>query len=131
MGKQTLELMNETFTIHSFSPADAIPDEVYAAPIYFIGKTYDELSIVVPSNVKLNSQESESGWGSLEVLGPLGFSMTGILSKISGVLAESRVSIFAISTFDTDYILVKQEMIPKAIEALRLKGYTVVTQSHE
>jgi len=126
MSKQSLELMKEAFTIHSFDPSEAIPEQVYDAPVYFIAKTYDELSIVCPDFIKLNSNESESGWAALEVLGPLGFSMTGILSNISGVLAQEKISIFAISTFDTDYILIKQEFIDNAINSLQKNGYNVI-----
>ena len=126
MSKQSLELMKEAFTIHSFDPNEAIPKPVYDAPVYFIAKTYDELSIVCPDFIQLNSNESESGWAALEVLGPLGFSMTGILSNISGVLAQEKISIFAISTFDTDYNLIKQEFIDNAINSLQKNGYNVI-----
>ena len=125
MSKQTLELMNETFTIHSFDPSQPIPEAVYNAPVYFIAKTYDELSIVCPDSISLDSNEIETGWAALEVLGPLGFSLTGILSNISGVLAAEKISIFAISTFDTDYVLVKQEAIRLAVSSLRKHGYRV------
>ncbi len=127
MSKQTLELMKETFTIHSFPPAADIPQPIYQAPIYFISKTYDELSVVCPSTIELDSLEHESGWGALEVLGPLGFSLTGILSNISGVLANEKISIFHISTFDTDYILVKQDAMFNAIQALQKAQYNVLT----
>lgn len=131
MSKQTLELMKETFTIHSFPPSNEIPKAVYESPVYFISKTYDELSIVCPADVELDSLEYESGWGALEVLGPLGFSLTGILSNISGVLANEKISIFAISTFDTDYILIKQDMMFNAIQSLRKAEYNVLTPDSE
>jgi hypothetical protein len=127
MSKQSLELMKEAFTIHSFDASEQIPKQVYNAPVYFIAKTYDELSIVCPDYLKLNSNESESGWAALEVLGPLGFSMTGILSNISGILAQEKISIFAISTFDTDYILIKQEFMDNAINSLQKNGYNVIS----
>lgn len=126
MSKQTLELMNETFTIHSFPPATDIPKAIYEAPIFFISKTYDELSVVCPSSIELDSLEYETGWGALEVLGPLGFSLTGILSNISGVLADEKISIFAISTFETDYILVKHDAMSQAIESLQKAQYNVL-----
>jgi len=127
MSKQTLELMKESFTIHSFPPAVEIPQIIYESPIYFISKTYDELSIVCPTSLKLDSLEREEGWGALEVLGPLGFSLTGILSNISGVLANEKISIFAISTFDTDYILIKQDAMFNAIQSLKRAQYNVLT----
>lgn len=126
MAKQTLQLMDEFFNIHSFTPETPVPAEVFSAKVYFIGKTYDELSIVVPSTIQLNSLEIEQNWQALEMLGPLGFSLTGILSNISGVLADQQISIFAISTFDTDYILVKQDNIKRAINVLRANDYLVI-----
>lgn len=131
MSKQTLELMKDTFTIHSFPPAVDVPSKVYEASIYFISKTYDELSIVCPTDIELDSLEQEKNWGALEVLGPLGFSLTGILSNISGVLAVEKISIFAISTFDTDYILIKQDAMFNAIQSLKRANYNVLTpESH-
>lgn len=128
MSKQTLQRLQTAFTIHSFAPEESVPASVFSADIFFIGKTHDELSIVVPDDIELNSLERESGWQALEVLGPLGFSMTGILANISGVLAQQKISIFAISTFDTDYILVKASAMPEAITALKNDGYQVITE---
>ena len=126
MPKQTLKLLEDKFAIHSFAEDEAIPTQVFQAPIFFIGKTYEELSIVCPEALELNSIEREDGWVAYEVMGPLAFSMTGIMSQISGVLADANISIFAISTFDTDYILVKQEMVSKATNSLKKSGYKVV-----
>lgn len=130
MPKQTLQLLNSEFTVHSFPPSAKVPDAVFESNVYFIGKTYDELSIVAESTLQLDSEEMESGWRALEVLGPLGFSLTGILSNISGVLAKADISIFAISTFDTDYILVKAENVNSAMEKLTKDGYTVIEDTH-
>lgn len=127
MPKQTLQVLAETFSVHSFDLEQDIPSEVFSCPIYFISKTYDELSIVCPTSLNLDSIEHEDNWVALEVLGPLGFSLTGILSNISGVLAAANVSIFAISTFDTDYILVKKDSVATAIKELRNNGYKMLT----
>jgi hypothetical protein len=127
MEKQTLKIISQLFSIHSFAPEETVPIRVFNADIYFISKTLDELSIVVPEDITLNSLDSEPGWQALEVLGPLDFTMTGILANISGVLAQQKISIFAISTFDTDYILVKENTMQAAITALRNDGYTVVS----
>ena len=127
MSKLTLKLISENFSIHSLAVNSQIPSEVFKAPIYFIAKTFEEISIVLPSHYQLPSDDVESGWSALEVVGPLDFSLTGILSNISSVLAEEKISIFAISTFDTDYILVKNETVKAAISALRLNHYQVIT----
>lgn len=125
MPKQTLQLLQGEFTVHSFLPEVTVPACVLNSDIYFIGKTLDELSIVCRSTIELDSEEQETGWRSLEVLGPLGFSLTGILSEISGVLAAADISVFVISTFDTDYILVKDSHVDGAIIHLEKAGYKV------
>lgn len=125
MPIQTLAVLQTEFTIHSFTPETQPDASIFTQDIYFIGKTSDELSVVVPSELELNSLDSETGWRCLEVMGPLNFSLTGILSGIAGVLASADISIFAISTFDTDYILVKQDCLSKAVEVLEKNDYKV------
>lgn len=124
--KLTLKLLDECFTIHSLSKHSNIPSQVFSAPIYFIAKTFDEVSIVLPQDITIESDEAEPNWQALEVVGPLDFSLTGILSSISTVLANEKISIFAISTFDTDYVLVKKETLTAAITALKSNNYDVI-----
>ena len=127
MPKQTLQLLDSELSIHSLPPEQAIPSEVLQSELFFIGKTTDEVSIVCLSEIELESEETEPGWQALEVLGPLGFSLTGILSNISGVLASANISIFAVSTFETDYILVKALHMGDAVTAINKNGYKVLT----
>ncbi|WP_286267185.1 ACT domain-containing protein [Thalassotalea atypica] len=124
--KLTLQLLSENFSIHSMAVSTPIPQKVFDAPIFFIAKTFDEVSIVLPSSFEITSDDVEPDWRALEVVGPLGFSLTGILSNISTVLANEKISIFAISTFDTDYILVKENTVEKAVEALNANQYQVI-----
>jgi len=124
--KLTLKLLNECFTIHSLPEHRDIPPQVFSAPLYFIAKTYDEVSIVLPQNIAIESDEFEPDWQALEVVGPLDFTLTGILSSISTVLANKKISIFAISTFDTDYVLVKKDTLSAAIAALKSNDYDVI-----
>lgn len=126
MKKLTLKRLEENFTIHSLPPESKVPEVVFSAPIYFMAKTYEEVSIVLPSNIDIASDDSEPDWLALEVIGPLDFTLTGILSNISTVLANEKISIFAISTFDTDYILVKSNTIDSAVDALRKNQYQVI-----
>jgi len=107
--KLKLSILEDLFTIHRFPSDHEIPKQIYKSQFYSISKTENELSIVCSSSILLDSESSETGWSCIKVLGPLDFSLTGILADISAVLAKSEVSIFAISTFDTDYILVKSE----------------------
>ncbi len=121
--KLQLNILKNLFTIHRLPQNHEIPSQVYKSQFYSISKTDDELSIVCNSTTRLNSEKSETGWSCIKVEGPLDFSLTGILAKISTVLAEAEISIFTISTFDTDYILVKSEKLPVAKEALLAYGY--------
>ena len=85
-----------------------------------------EISLVCEEARVPDGSRAETGWRALRVQGPLCFSQTGILAELSGTLARAGVSIFAVSTFDTDYLLVKQERLEAAREALRAQGHTVV-----
>jgi len=122
--KLKLSVLEDLFTIHRFPANYDISDQIYESKFYSISKTEDELSIVCNSSILLNSEETETGWSCIKVLGPLDFSLTGILADISAVLAKAEISIFALSTFDTDYILVKSEQISFAKDVLLASGYT-------
>ncbi|ABZ76864.1 conserved hypothetical protein [Shewanella halifaxensis HAW-EB4] len=126
MARMTLAIHPELYTIHSFSADCVIAADIFQQEMYFIGKTKDEISVVVTSELTLDSIEQENDWRCLEVIGPLGFSMTGILASVSSTLAEEKISIFAISTFDTDYILVKKETLNAATKALKKKNYQII-----
>ncbi|WP_448548624.1 ACT domain-containing protein [Thalassotalea fusca] len=127
MKSLTLRLLSNTFSIHSLPANSEIPAAVLNADMFFIAKTNDEVSIVAPESVKIESEDVETDWQALEVVGPLDFTLTGIMSSISTVLANEKISIFAISTFDTDYILVKSNTLEAAIAALRENQYKVLT----
>ena len=90
----------------------------------FISRTDEENSLVCPTEcVPCNTIEREDGWGAFRIQGILDFSLTGILAKISGVLAEKKIGIFAVSTYNTYYVLVKKENLDRAMEALSAAGY--------
>ena len=94
---------------------------------FFIGKTDEEISLVcLTSDAPTQTLEREDGWKGFRIEGVLDFSLIGILSRISGVLAESGIGIFAVSTYNTDYILVKGDSFDKAAEALAAAGYSIV-----
>jgi hypothetical protein len=98
-----------------------------AAEFYFIGKTDEEVSLVCKTeDTPINTIEREDGWRGFRIQGVLDFSLIGILSKLSGILAEHKIGIFAVSTYNTDYILVKEENFERALNVLAAEGYTVV-----
>ena len=93
----------------------------------FTGTTDEEKSLVcLTSMVPENVIERDDGWKAFRIQGVLDFSLIGILAKISGILAENEIGIFAISTFNTDYILTKREKFQKAINTLSDAGYMIV-----
>ena len=121
--KLNLKLLDGSFSIHRLFPKNEIPIQIYQGQFFSITKTDEEISVVCSSSVHLDSESSETDWSCIKVLGPLDFSLTGILADISAVLAKAEISIFAISTFDTDYILVKSEKLPESKKALQNAGY--------
>lgn len=93
----------------------------------FIGVTDEETSIVsTTAKVPAETLEREDGWKAFKIEGVLDFSLVGILAKIASLLADAGISIFAVSTYNTDYILIKAEKYEAAVSTLREGGYTVV-----
>lgn len=94
---------------------------------YFIGKTDEELSLVIPTEeTPAETTERDDGWRAFRIQGVLDFSLIGILSKISGLLADAKIGIFAVSTYNTDYVLVKKENYDQALAVLADAGYQIV-----
>jgi len=104
-----------------------ISDIDMSADFYFIGNTDEELSLVCRTeDTPQKTIEREDGWRGFRIQGVLDFSLIGILSKISGVLADNKIGIFAVSTYNTDYILVKKENFDRALDVLAADGYKIV-----
>jgi len=94
----------------------------------FVGKTDEESSLVCLTRcVPSNTTHRDDGWKAMRMQGVLDFSLIGILSKISTVLAEQKIGIFAISTYNTDYILVRESNYEAALKALETAGYRIVS----
>ena len=105
------------------STADLVPDKEF----WFAARTDEEISLVCKtSDCPLETLERDDGWLGFRIEGVLDFSLIGILSKISAILAENKIGIFAVSTYNTDYILVKEENFEKAISVLAESGYNIV-----
>lgn len=125
MKNLKLKVLKDTFSIHRMSANSDIPSQVYQSEFFAITKTDEELSIVCSSSIKIQAEMSNNGWSCLKVLGPLDFALTGILAKLSAVLAESKISIFALSTYDTDYILVETLNLSRAKRTLAASEYII------
>jgi len=97
------------------------------AEFYFLGRTDEEISLVCKTeDTPASTIEREDGWKGFRIEGVLDFSLIGILSKLSGILAENKIGIFAVSTYNTDYILVKAKNYARAMNVLSDAGYEIV-----
>ena len=104
-----------------------IKDIDLSREFFFIGRTDEEISFVCKTeDTPGNTVERDDGWRGFRIQGVLDFSLIGILSKLSAILAENRIGIFAVSTYNTDYILVKKENFDRAVEVLSDAGYTIL-----
>ena len=105
----------------------SLADVALDSEFFFLGKTDEELSLVCRTeDTPADTVERDDGWKGFRIEGVLEFSMVGILSKLSGILAENEIGLFAVSTYNTDYILVKEANFAKALEVLAAEGYTIV-----
>lgn len=105
-------------------------DETWPAPppgrgFYSATRVGDELSIVCAEDAAPEGARVEADWRALEVSGPLDFSMVGVMASLTAPLAEVEVSVFVISTFDTDYLLVHAAALERAVQALRVAGHRI------
>lgn len=105
----------------------SIADIDLNARFFFLGKTDEEISLVcLTSDVPQHTTKRDDGWKGFRIEGILDFSLIGILSKLSGILAENEIGLFAVSTYNTDYILVKREDFGRAVNVLSEAGYVFV-----
>ncbi|MBR5111424.1 MAG: ACT domain-containing protein [Clostridia bacterium] len=121
-----LELLKLRFTVCQLENTEQAD---CTAPFTFLAKTDEEVSLVCPAascpGGALNRQD---GWRCLRVVGALDFSLVGILAKIAACLAEARVPLFAVSTYNTDYILFREEFTQTALNALTNAGYEIIEE---
>ena len=127
MGSHCLQLhvLSETFAICRLPNDELMPGWAVAGRFYSITRTDDELSIVCPESNVPQSVTCERGWRCMKIDGPLDFSLTGVLASLAGPLADAKVSIFALSTYDTDYLLVRAADLGDATAVLRRNGHEV------
>jgi len=116
-----LQLMNLDLVIAKLSEYNKLDDLIDKAKFVSLTKSGDELSLVIDRENLPDHQFANEGWKAFKIIGPLDFSLVGILQQVIKPLSEKGISIFTISTFDTDYILVKNEQIDMAIEVLKEK----------
>jgi uncharacterized protein len=120
-----LSVVPGRFAVCRLAPEDPIPAALLDARLVSITRTAEELSIVCPEELAPSGARGEAGWAWLALEGPIPFTATGIMSSLLAPLAEAKVGIFAISTYDTDAILVKQDQLAAAVAALEQAGHVL------
>lgn len=123
MKNLPLSVLPQRFAVCRLGPDDMIPDWLSRRPFWSVTRTGEELSIVLPEENVPGDWRAEKGWCCQKVDGPLDFSLTGILASLATPLAEAGISIFAISTYDTDYVLVRDKDLDKAKKVLSGCGH--------
>jgi uncharacterized protein len=113
-----LKLLTETFNIFQLKPEEEIPSAVYSCNFYSITKTNDEVSVITDRPIDYLFAKSNPDWKGFKVDGILDFSMTGIIHDITKPLKENGISVFVLSTYNTDYIFVKADSFAKSIQIL-------------
>ena len=121
-----LYVLSDRLAVCKLSPITPFPEWAKSDDLLAFVRTKNELSIVCSEGFVPLKIKSEPGWRALQVKAELDFSMVGLLAALTGILAQAGVSVFTISTYDTDYILVKDNELPTALAALTQSGYTVV-----
>lgn len=115
-----------SFAVCKLDRAVALPAWVASGDFFSITRTTDELSVVCPQSLVPEAVACEKDWRGFRVNGTLPFSMIGVLASLVTPMAAAGISVFVLSTFDTDYLLVKEKDLEKAVAALREHGHTVV-----
>ena len=126
-SKRSLDLtvLQGSFAIVRLAADAPVPGWATKGGFCSVTRTTDELSVVCAEDQVPGGLETEIGWRALKVKGPFAFSEIGILAALAAPLAEAKVSLFAISTFDTDYLLISEKQLHAAIAALKVAGHRI------
>jgi uncharacterized protein len=120
-----LTVMEEIFGVCRLPPGSLTPDWAIHGPFVSVTTTQDETSIVCLQELVPQGTTVERDWRCIKVEGPLAFTQIGLLAALLAPLAEAQISIFAISTYDTDYLLLKEQNLESAIDALTQAGHAI------
>lgn len=126
MKSLSLAILPQRFAICRLSPDEPLPTFLFHSQFFSITKTSEELSVVLSEEIVPSDWKTETGWRCLKVSGPLDFGLTGILASLVMPLSEKGIGVFVMSTYDTDYLLVREENLNKATKILLKSGHVVI-----
>ncbi len=119
-----LTVCDHRLAVCSLDGNTAIPHWALQGSFFSVTRTAEELSVVCPESLVPEGVQAERGWRAMRVAGVIEFSVIGVLAGLTVPLAEAGISVFAVSTYDTDYVLVREPELGRAIEVLRRAGHT-------
>ena len=123
------EVLESNYAIYRFGNASVLPDWIYSSRFYSITKTKDEISVVAAQNAFISSDiVCNKNWRIIKIEGPLDFSLVGIIADISAIFKRKKISVFTLSTYDTDYFLIKQKDLDVGIQALIENNHKVAIE---
>lgn len=129
-ARLTLSVLGGDYAVTRLDPHAALPHWVMQGAmqgeLWSLSRTPDELSVLCAAALVPAGLQTQAGWSALKLHGPFEFTLTGILSSVLNPLRDAGIGIFALSTFDTDYVLVAREQLPEALAALRQAGHQVL-----
>ena len=121
--KIVLSILEETYIIHKLDQSTNLPEGLTECEFYSLSNSREELSLVCPEQILIQSENSSPNWKCLKVAGPLDLKLTGILAGLSDTLEKAKISIFAISTFETDYLLIQKQVLETALKSAGYKFF--------
>ena len=121
----TLLVLEETFAICRLDKNSPVREWAFVGDFYSMTRTFDELSIVCPQVNVPEGITCDKGWRCLKVEGSLGFSLTGVIASLATTLAHASISLFGVSTYDTDYLMVREKDLKRAVLVLSQAGHEV------
>lgn len=125
MNDMSLAVLPGRLALCQRSPDDSIPEFMARSRFFSITRTDEEISLVLPEEMVPAEWNAEKGWRCFKVLGSLNLEMTGILASLTSCLADEGITVLALSTYNTDYLLVRERDLEKACAGLEAQGYEV------
>jgi hypothetical protein len=123
-----LTILKDKYSVYQFTERADLPSWICKSEFYSITGTRDELSVVAVENPGSNGVQENKGWKVLRITEPLEFSLVGVIAGMTSILKEEGIPVFVISTYNTDYILVKNENLSECIIALEGRGHKIIRE---
>jgi len=122
----SLKILAEEYTIHQFPDKKEIPDQVYSSEFLSISYTVDETTIICQSNIEMKSMVKDGNWTCIQLVGEFDLEIKGVWARITSIIAEAGSAVIAITTYNTDYFLVKTKHLKSVKEGFEKKNFKFI-----